>query len=43
MSSAGFWDDTENSTRVVKELKHLERNCNTASPEEVKLYVANKN
>jgi integrase len=29
--------------RVVKELKHLERNCNTAKPEEVKLYVANKN
>jgi integrase len=28
--------------RVVKELKHLERNCNTAKPEEVKLYVANK-
>jgi integrase len=28
--------------RVVKELKHLERNCNTANPEEVKLYVANK-
>ena len=23
MSSAGFWDDTENSTRVVKELKNL--------------------
>ncbi len=23
MSSAGFWDDTENSTRVVKELKDL--------------------
>ncbi len=28
--------------RVVKELKHLERNCNTTSPEEVKLYIANK-
>jgi integrase len=28
--------------RVVKELKHLERNCNTAKPEEVKLYIANK-
>jgi integrase len=27
--------------RVVKELKHLERNCNTAKPE-IKLYVANK-
>ena len=24
--------------RVVKELKHLERNCNIAKPEEVKLY-----
>jgi integrase len=29
--------------RVVKELKHLERNCNTAKPEEVKLYIANRN
>ncbi len=28
--------------RLVKELKHLERNCNAAKPEEVKLYVANK-
>jgi site-specific recombinase XerD len=28
--------------RVVKELKHLERNCNTANPEEAKLYVASK-
>jgi hypothetical protein len=28
--------------RVVKELKHLERNCNTAKPEEVKLYISNK-
>jgi integrase len=28
--------------RVVKELKHLERNCNTAKPQEVKLYIANK-
>ena len=28
--------------RVVKELKHLKRNCNTAKPEEVKLYIANK-
>ena len=28
--------------RVVKELKHLERNCNTSKPEEVKLYIANK-
>ena len=34
----------ENTTieRVVKELKHLERNCNTADPEAVKLYIANK-
>jgi len=29
-------------TRVVKELKRLERNCNTAKPEEVKLFIANK-
>jgi hypothetical protein len=28
--------------RVAKELKHLERNCNAAKPEEVKLYIANK-
>jgi hypothetical protein len=28
--------------RLVKETKHLELNCNTAKPEEVKLYVANK-
>jgi len=28
--------------RVVKELKHLEGNCNTAKPEEVKLFIANK-
>jgi integrase len=28
--------------RVVKELKHLERNCNTSKPEEVKLCIANK-
>ena len=28
--------------RVVKELKHLKRNCNTAKPDEVKLYIANK-
>ncbi|MCW4017940.1 MAG: hypothetical protein NWF00_04585 [Candidatus Bathyarchaeota archaeon] len=28
--------------RVAKELKHLERNCNATSPEEVKLYIANK-
>jgi integrase len=28
--------------RVVKELKHLDRNCNTARPAEVKLYIANK-
>ena len=28
--------------RVVEELIHLERNCNTAKPEEVKLYIANK-
>ncbi len=30
------------SQRIIKELKHLERNCNTAKPEEVKLYIANK-
>ena len=29
--------------RVVKELKHLQRNCNTSNPQEVKLYIANKN
>ena len=28
--------------RVAKELRHLEHNCNTSSPAEVKLYVANK-
>jgi integrase len=28
--------------RVAKELKHLERNCNTSNPEEVKTYIANK-
>jgi len=29
--------------RVVKELKHLQKNCNTSNPQEVKLYIANKN
>lgn len=28
--------------RVAKELRHLERNCNTNSPKEVKLFIANK-
>jgi len=28
--------------RVAKELRHLERNCNTSNPEDVKLYIANK-
>ena len=28
--------------RVAKELRHLERNCNTSNPEEVKLFIANK-
>jgi hypothetical protein len=28
--------------RIAKELRHLERNCNTSSPEEVKMYIANK-
>ena len=28
--------------RVAKELRHLERNCNTSDPEEVKTYIANK-
>jgi integrase len=28
--------------RVAKELKHLERSCNTSKPEEVKAYIANK-
>ena len=29
--------------RVIKELKHLEKNCNIGNPEEVKLFVAKKN
>jgi hypothetical protein len=29
--------------RVAKELRHLERYCNTSCPEEIKLYVAKKN
>ena len=28
--------------RVSKELRHLERNCNISSPEQVKTFVANK-
>jgi hypothetical protein len=28
--------------KVAKLLRHLERNCNTSSPEEVKLYIAKK-
>jgi hypothetical protein len=28
--------------RVAKELRHLEQSCNTASPKEVKLFIANK-
>jgi len=28
--------------RVAKELRHLENNCNTNSPKEVKLFIANK-
>ena len=28
--------------RVAKELRHLKRNCNTANPKEVKLFIANK-
>ena len=28
--------------RVAKELRHLERNCNTNSPKDVKLFIANK-
>jgi integrase len=28
--------------RVAKELRHLERNCNTSNPKEVKLFIANK-
>ena len=28
--------------RVGKELRHLERNCNTSNPEEVKLFIAKK-
>jgi len=29
--------------KVAKLLRHLQRNCNTAKPEEVKMYVAKKN
>lgn len=29
--------------RVAKELRHLERNCNTSKPEDVKLFIAKKN
>jgi hypothetical protein len=29
--------------KVAKLLRHLQRNCNTAEPEEVKLYVSKKN
>ena len=29
--------------RVSKEFRHLERNCNLSSPEEVKAFVANNN
>ncbi len=28
--------------RVGKELRHLERNCNTANPKEVKIFITNK-
>ena len=28
--------------RVAKELRHLERNCNTSIPEEVKTFIASK-
>jgi integrase len=28
--------------RVAKELRHLERSCNTGKPEEVKLFISNK-
>jgi integrase len=28
--------------RVAKKLRHLNRNCNTANPKEVKLFIANK-
>jgi hypothetical protein len=28
--------------RIAKELRHLERNCSTSTPEEVKTYIANK-
>jgi hypothetical protein len=28
--------------RVAKELRHLKRSCNIASPQEVKLFIANK-
>ncbi|XHH09667.1 MAG: site-specific integrase [Candidatus Bathyarchaeia archaeon] len=32
-----------NIQRVIKELKHLQKNCNVSNPQEVKLYIANKN
>jgi len=28
--------------RVAKELRHMERSCNTSSPQDVKLFIANK-
>jgi integrase len=34
--------ETTTIQRVVKELRHLQANCNTSSPQEVKLYIANK-
>jgi hypothetical protein len=32
----------ESTIKKTKILRHLQRNCNTSEPEEVKLYIANK-
>jgi integrase len=40
MRKQAYEDST--TRKVAKILRHLKRNCNTAGPEEVKLYVANK-
>jgi integrase len=34
--------ETTTIQRVAKELRHLERGCNTSSPKDVKLFIANK-
>ncbi|MEM2105128.1 MAG: site-specific integrase [Candidatus Bathyarchaeia archaeon] len=40
MRKQAYEDST--TRKVAKILRHLKRNCNTADPEEVKLYIANK-